>query len=80
MAHVYENQPDDRQAGDIKLSRFRPKYRSLSEDEKALHDAIKAKAVEMEALFDQVPDGRYKELAMTDLEESVMFIVKQLTA
>lgn len=80
MAHVYEDQPDARQGGDIKLSRFRPQYRALSDDEKALHDAIKAKAVELEALFDQVPDGRYKALAMTDLEKSVMWIVKQLTA
>ena len=45
-----------------------------------MHDAIKAKAVEMEDLFNQVKDGRYKSLAITDLEKSVMWIVKELTA
>lgn len=80
MADLYAGAPDARQAGDIKPSRFRPQYRALSDDEKALHDAIKAKAVEMEALFDQVKDGRYKSLAFTDLESSIMWIVKQLTA
>ncbi|HUN82420.1 MAG TPA: hypothetical protein VMV81_13030, partial [Phycisphaerae bacterium] len=73
-------QPDGRQAGDIKPSRFRPQYRALNDDEKALHDAIKAKAVEMEDLFGKVKDGRYKSLALTDLEKSVMWIVKELTA
>ncbi|NFV80002.1 DUF7681 family protein [Magnetospirillum aberrantis] len=80
MADLYAGAPDARQAGDIKPSRFRPQYRALSDDEKALHGAIKAKAVEMEALFDQVKDGRYKSLAFTDLESSIMWIVKQLTA
>jgi len=58
MAHVYEGTPDDRQAGDITPSRFRPKYRALSDAEKALHDAIKAKAAELEALFEQARDLR----------------------
>lgn len=80
MAHVYEGVTDARQAGDIKPSRFRPQYRQLTDEEKALHDAIKAKAVELEGLFDQVKDGRYKSLAFTDLEKSVMWIVKELTA
>lgn len=80
MADVFDGNADARQAGDIKPSRFRPRYRALSEDEKALHDAIKAKAVEMEDLFNQVKDGRYKSLAITDLEKSVMWIVKELTA
>lgn len=80
MAHVYDGEPDARQAeGQIPTSRFRPRYRALTEDEKALHDALKGKAAELEALFDRVPDGRYKSLAFTSLEESVMWIVKQLT-
>lgn len=53
MAHVYAGQPDARQAGDIKPSRFRPQYRALSAEAKALHDQIKEKAVELEALFEQ---------------------------
>ena len=81
MANVYENQPDERQAEEaIKPSRFRPKYRQLTEDELALHNALKDKAAELETLFNQVKDGRYKSLAFISLEESVMWIVKELTA
>lgn len=81
MAHVYEGQPDGRQAnGQIAVTRFRPKYRALTDEEKALHDALKDKATELEALFNQVKDGRYKSLAFTSLEQSVMWIVKELTS
>lgn len=80
MAHVFEGQPDGRQAEtQIAVSRFRPKYRALTDDEKALHDALKAKATELEALFEQVKPGRYRSLAITALEESVMWVVKELT-
>ena len=81
MANVYENQPDDRQADTvIETSRFRPRYRQLTEAEKVLHDQIKAKAAELEALFEEVNMGRYNALAMTNLELSVMWIIKELTA
>lgn len=82
MSHVYEGKPDARQQSstDAKVSRFRPTYRALSDDEKALHDQIKAKAVELEELFEKVGPGRYASLAMTDLEKSVMWIIKELTS
>jgi len=81
MAHVFEGQPDGRQADTaIAVTRFRPKYRALTDEEKALHDALKDKATELEALFNQVKDGRYKSLAFTSLEQSVMWIVKELTS
>jgi uncharacterized protein YoxC len=81
MAHVFEGQPDGRQADTtIKVSRFRPQYRALTDDEKALHDEIKGKAAELEAVFEKVKNGRYKSLAMTELETSVMWIVKELTS
>lgn len=82
MKHVYEGKPDGRQSDDPahKVSRFRPTYRPLTDAEKSLHDAIKSKAAELEALFDQVKDGRYKSLGMTALEESVMWTVKELTS
>lgn len=51
--HLYAGPPDTRQAATITTSRFRPRYRSLSPAEIALHDAIKAKAAEMEALFEE---------------------------
>lgn len=62
------------------VSRFRPEYRAFSDAELALHDEIKAKAAEMEALFAKVGHGRYAALALTSLEQSVMWIVKELTA
>lgn len=83
MANVFEGSPDARQSEDVnhKVSRFRPTYRALTESEKQLHDDIKNKASELEALFEQVNgDPRYKSLAFTDLEKSVMWIIKSLTA
>lgn len=82
MTHLYEGQPDDRQSDKIDepVSRFRPRYRALTEDEKALHDAIKSKAAELETLFEQVKPGRYRSLGLTALEESVMWTVKELTS
>lgn len=81
MAHVYEGKPDERQSGKvISVSRFRPQYRALTDEEKELHDAIKAKAVELELLFNAIKPGRYNSLAMTSLEQSIMWIVKELTS
>ena len=82
MAHVYEGAPDGRQSDDPSMptSRFRPRYRALSADEKALHDEIKAKATELEALFERVKSGRYRALGFTALEESVMWTIKELTS
>jgi hypothetical protein len=79
---IYENTPNARQADPpVTPTRFRPRYRVLTPEEHALHDAIKDKAAELEALFDQVnKDGRYKALAITSLEQSVMWIIKGLTA
>ena len=81
MPRGYEGQPDGRRSEEkIESSRFRPRYRALSAEEKALHDANKAKAVELEALFEQVTPGRYRSLGTTVLEEAVMWTVKELTA
>lgn len=78
--NVYRGgQADARQAGEIQTSRFRPRYRKLNKDEMDLHDAIKTKAAEMEALFGMVRAGRYNALAVTALEQSVMWIVKGLS-
>lgn len=82
MANVYEGKPDARQSGDVNhhVSRFRPTYRALTDDEKALHDALKSKAVELEELYGKVKPGRYNSLAITSLEQSLMWIVKELTS
>ena len=81
-ANVFEGAADARQSCSTseEVSRFRPRYRALTDDEKALHDALKAKAVELEALFDQVKPGRYRSLGFTALEESIMWTVKELTS
>jgi hypothetical protein len=82
MANVYEGTPDDRQSEDVAMpvSRFRPKYRALNDQEKGLHDEIKAMASGLEALFEQVKPGRYSALGLTALEESVMWTIKELTS
>ena len=81
FVNVFEGKPDDRQADTaIAVSRFRPRYRALTAVEKVLHDEIKAKAEELELLFQKVGPGRYNALAITSLEQSVMWIVKELTS
>ena len=82
MNNVFDGPTDGRQSDKIDepVSRFRPRYRALTDGEKALHDAIKGKATELEALFDQVKPGRYRSLGLTALEEAVMWTVKELTS
>lgn len=92
MTNVFDGPPDGRQSADPQMgtSRFRPRYRALSESEKALHDEIKAYAEALEQLFEKVdavrahgghsPERRYGALAMTNLEQAVMWAVKGLTA
>lgn len=82
MTNLYAGKLDERQSADQQMptSRFRPRYRALTPEEKLLHDEIKNKAAEMEQLFERVKTGRYSSLAITSLEQSVMWIVKELTA
>ncbi len=82
MPNVFEGTPDARQSADVAhpVSRFRPTYRALTDAEKLLHDELKSKAVELEALFAKVKPGRYNALAVTSLEQSIMWIVKELTS
>lgn len=82
MTNVFEGKPDARQSDDPKMptTRFRPRYRALTDNEKALHDALKAKADELDALYAKVKPGRYNALAVTALEQSIMWIVKELTS
>ena len=82
MPNVFEGTPDARQSADVAhpVSRFRPTYRALTDAEKLLHDELKSKAVELETLFAQVKPGRYNSLAVTALEQAIMWIVKELTS
>lgn len=62
---------------------FRTQYRELSPAEKEKVEAIKSKASELLALItpDQAagPAGRCGALAITNLEQSVMWAVKGIT-
>ena len=78
--NIYEGKPDERQGGDIAVSRFRPRYRALTPEEKALHDEIKEQAVVLETVFMKVKAGRYRALSLTALEEAVMWNIKELTS
>ena len=61
-------------------SRFRPEYRALSDDEKANVHNIKVFADGLADMIDGgAPDGREKALALTKLEEAVMWAVKAVT-
>lgn len=79
--NVFEGTPDARQSTSTTapVSRFRPTYRALTDEEKVLHDDIKQRAESIENLFSYIKDGRYKSLALTALEESVMWAIKELT-
>lgn len=80
--NVFEGKPDERQDANVEfpVSRFRPRYRALTPEEKELHDAIKLKAEELINLFEQVKPGRYRSLSVTALEEAVMWNIKELTS
>ena len=82
MSNVFDGKADGRQSDSPTepVSRFRPRYRALTDDEKALHDEIKTKAAELEILFAKVKPGRYNSLAITALEQAVMWVVKELTS
>jgi hypothetical protein len=58
--HVFEGTPDARQSADpaMPTSRFRPAYRALGADEKALHDAIKKHAEMLLLLYTQIAPTR----------------------
>ena len=81
MTNVFEGTPDTRQSDQhIPTTRFRPRYRALTDGEKALHDDLKAKAEELERLILKVKPGRYQSMSLTALEESIIWAVKELTA
>lgn len=62
------------------MSIFRPVYRQLTDDEKKLSDDIKDRAEELHQLILKAPKSRHQSLAVTKLEESVMWAIKGITA
>lgn len=61
------------------MSRFRKQYRELSVQEKNLVEDVKSSAETLESLMALVPDPRYRALALTALEEAVMWATKGIT-
>ena len=69
----------NRMTATISISRFRKRYRQLSDGELALQDAIKDYAAKIEALIEISGVSRYNAIALTELETAVMYAVKQVT-
>ena len=61
------------------MSIFRIAYRELTAEEKQLILDIKTKAEELEVLIAKSGTGRYLSLAVTSLEQTVMWVVKHIT-
>jgi hypothetical protein len=91
MSTLYEGEPDVRQSeGTPAPSLFRKRYKQLSAEEVALHDAIKDKADELHELicracapcatYDLSAErARNQALAVQHLEDAVYRAVKALT-
>lgn len=60
--------------------RFRPLYRVLSQAEQERIDLIKEQAASLCATIESLPESRERAIAITKLEESVMWAVKGATA
>lgn len=61
------------------MSRFRKQYRELNLQEAGLVERIKMNAERLEAEVMELADSREKSLALTKLEECVMWAVKKVT-
>lgn len=58
---------------------FRKAYRQLTDGEKILMDALKDQAFELHKIIGATPKGRESALALTNLEQAVMWAVKAIT-
>lgn len=58
---------------------FHTQYRQLDDVEKAVISSVKNHATALYAAIRCVPDGREQSLALTKLEEAVMWAVKGVT-
>ena len=58
---------------------FRKAYRQLTDGEKILMDALKDQAFEVYKIIKSAPPGREQALALTNLEQAVMWAVKAIT-
>ena len=61
------------------MSTFRKAYRQLTPEEATHMEQIKFRAEALEGTIMDVPAGRERAIALTKLEEAVMWAVKGLT-
>lgn len=59
--------------------RFRTKYRGLTPQENSKIEDIKAIAGDLERVINSIGESRETSLAMTNLEQTVMWAVKAIT-
>ena len=62
------------------MGRFRKQYRQLTDDEKALIEEIKSGAIALEASLERMENSREKSLALTNLEQAVMWSTQGITS
>lgn len=62
------------------VDKFRSKYRPLTETEQRLIENVKQAAFRLDILLNDLPPSREKSLAMTNLEQAVMWATKALTS
>jgi hypothetical protein len=62
------------------MNRFRKDYRPLTPEETQARADLILLAEQMETIIDGMKEPRYKALALTHLEETVMWAIKSLTA
>lgn len=58
---------------------FNSVYRGLTDEERTQKEEIKAKALELYLMYENLPAGREVSIAKTELETSVMWAIKGLT-
>lgn len=75
MNQFIESTSDQRTVNNV----MRHAYRVLTDDEKAVMQAIKDKGLELHDLMERIGNSRELSLAKTKTEEAVMWAVKHLT-
>jgi hypothetical protein len=75
MTEFVDSASDERTINNV----MRHAYRVLTDEEKALMQAIKDKGLELHDLIESIGSSRELSLAKTKTEEAVMWAVKHLT-
>lgn len=75
MTEFVDSTSDERTVNNV----MRHSYRVLTDEEKALMQAIKDKGLELHDLIESIGSSRELSLAKTKTEEAVMWAVKHLT-